>query len=99
MNTWYEYLYPSLDNPFLLILFCMNKSKAILHLDLSVSSDHFFLDRKIAELMNWKKKKIRDLKLNNRHLFKIKKLSIYHYKFGTTVLIWARISNLVVNEA
>lgn len=33
----------------------MDKSKAIFHLDPSVSFDHFFLDRKIAEVMNQKK--------------------------------------------
>lgn len=56
MNTWYEYIYPSLDNPFLLLFAYMDKSKAIFHLDPSVSFDHFFLDRKIAEVMNQKKK-------------------------------------------
>lgn len=56
MNTWYEYIYPTLDNPFLLFFFfLMDKSKAIFHLDPSVSFDHFFLDRKIAEVMNQKK--------------------------------------------
>lgn len=42
------------------------------HLDPSVSFNHFFLDRKIAEVMNQKKKNT-DLKFNNRDLFKIKK--------------------------
>lgn len=55
MNTWYEYIYPSLDNPFLLLFLYMDKSKAMFHLDPSVSFDHFFLDRKIAEVMNQKK--------------------------------------------